>query len=149
MSGQKVIKVSEVLNDLQNGLTREEIGEKLGLNGAQVKRLFQHEKLKFKKTIKPDNFVVEDDTEAEAVVDSPVANQPELPLETTTEEVAPVVETVATAVTEETVSAVSEDSAPISTWETTATEEVEAAEAEADAHSQLGMQVEDDTAVSA
>jgi hypothetical protein len=141
MSGQKTIKVSEVLNDLKNGLTREKIGEKYGLNKAQVARLFQHEKLKYKKTILPDNFVVEDDTEEAPVapnqlelelqagnIETPVAQEEAAPVE----EVAPVTETPVT-----------------STWDAPVTPEIEAAEAQADAHSQLGMNVEDDTTVPA
>lgn len=132
MSGQKVIKVSEVLNDLKNGLTRDNIGEKYGLNKAQVARLFQHEKLKYKKTILPDTFTVEDDTEEAPVVE----NQLELPL----------TEVPAVNTAQEEVASTEEVAPVVSTWDTPVTPEIEAAEAQADAHSQMGMNVEDDTA---
>jgi len=70
------ITVSGVLEDLQNGLTRtaggkhynEEVGsiqEKYGLTATEVKALFQHDKLKGKKTIvqKELSFELIDDVE--------------------------------------------------------------------------------------
>ena len=60
------ITVSQILADLKSGLTRDEIGEKYGLNKAQVKAVFSHPKLKNKKTIKQKGaaFILVDDTEA-------------------------------------------------------------------------------------
>lgn len=47
------IRISDVLRMLQEeGKTRPEIGEHYGLNGVQLKKLFQHEELKGKKTRK-------------------------------------------------------------------------------------------------
>jgi len=61
----QTLTVSQILADLQSGLTRAEIGEKYGLNGVQVKALFNNPKLKNKKTIKVKGaaFVLVDDTE--------------------------------------------------------------------------------------
>ena len=70
------ITVSGILEDLKNGYTRtinekhylgdeKYIQEKYGLNKSQVKALFDHPKLKGKKTIaiKAPAFILEDDTE--------------------------------------------------------------------------------------
>jgi hypothetical protein len=67
MDRPKII-ASEVLQDLKDGLTREAIGEKYGLNKSAVKRLFQKKHLKNKKTIKPkeDPFDFVDDIETQA-----------------------------------------------------------------------------------
>lgn len=70
---RKQIKVSEILNDLENGLTRtkaEDFGpgsieEKYGLTVGEVKDLFQHHKLWKRKTKRLGNglsFDVIDDT---------------------------------------------------------------------------------------
>lgn len=61
----QTLTVSQILADLQAGLTRAEIGEKYGLNGIQVKALFKNQKLKNKKTIKEKGaaFILVDDTE--------------------------------------------------------------------------------------
>ena len=59
------LSITAILNDLRSGLERPEIAKKYGLNQTQLKRAFQHSKLKGKKTIKPKEevFVLEDDTE--------------------------------------------------------------------------------------
>lgn len=70
------ITVSGILEDLKDGYTRttnekhylgdeKSIQEKYGLNKSQVKDLFDHPKLKGKKTIaiKAPAFILEDDTE--------------------------------------------------------------------------------------
>jgi hypothetical protein len=44
------LTVSGILTDLDNGLTRTEIGEKYGLDKTQVGKLFDHPKLKGRKT---------------------------------------------------------------------------------------------------
>lgn len=72
MSEEKIqLTVQGVLEDLQNGLTREDIGEKYGLNKAEVKRVFQHPKLKNKKTIKPreERFILIDEEEESSTAD--------------------------------------------------------------------------------
>jgi len=136
MSGQNVqLKVSEILQHLKDGLTREDIGEKYGLNGAQVKRLFLHPKLKFKKTIskKEDPFVLEDDTEETStatVAEDAADDAAEIPTGDTAQLELPLVPSVV----EE----------PASTWPTEeASAEVVAAEEAADAHTQFGMDIQD------
>ncbi len=64
------ITISGVLEDLNNGLTREDIQEKYGLNGVELKEVFQHPKLKGKKTKKPRGFILIDDTEEVESTDS-------------------------------------------------------------------------------
>lgn len=49
---KKVVSVSGVLAALHNGKTREEIRVELGLTKKELTRVFQHPKLKNKKTIK-------------------------------------------------------------------------------------------------
>jgi hypothetical protein len=44
------ITISSVLNDLANSMSREEIRDKYALTNAQLKQLFQHPKLKGRKT---------------------------------------------------------------------------------------------------
>lgn len=81
------LTVSQILADLQAGLTRNDIGEKYGLNKAQVKALFTHPKLKNKKTIKEKGtgFQLVDDT-----VDQQSTNTATTSTETTQETVAEV-----------------------------------------------------------
>lgn len=57
------ISIKGVQEDLSNGLTREQIGEKYHLNKASVGRLFKHEKLKGLKTKSPkeEAFILVDD----------------------------------------------------------------------------------------
>lgn len=147
MSNTITITVSGVLNDLKNGLSREEIGAKYGLNKSQVKDLFQHPKLKNKKTIKVKSpaFILEDDTEE--VTDNQLSMQDELDAATevtapadTTEGVVPVTSAV--------------EDTPI-TMEAEAPGEIAPAisperannirEALTDAHTRRGVIVEDDT----
>jgi hypothetical protein len=52
MSNSIDISISAVLLDLKNGLTRQDIKEKYNLNGVQLKHVFSHPKLKFKKTVR-------------------------------------------------------------------------------------------------
>ena len=68
------IKVSDVLEMLNQGKERSEIAAHYGLNGSELKQLFQHPQLKGKKTkkVKVPTFVIVDDvTEG---VDAPVAD---------------------------------------------------------------------------
>jgi len=59
------VKVSEVLQMLENGKDRKAIAAHYGLNANQTKDLFQHPKLKGKKTLKDYSsaYVLEDDTD--------------------------------------------------------------------------------------
>jgi len=50
MADKPKISIAGVLADLAAGKTREEIGEKYGLNKADTKRLFEHPQLKGRKT---------------------------------------------------------------------------------------------------
>ncbi len=78
MSETPKITASSVLAMLSAGKTRPEIQEHYGLNGVQMKQLFQHPILKGKKTIKEKGaaFIFVDDT----VTSAPVAN-PQMSLE--------------------------------------------------------------------
>lgn len=69
------LTVSGILADLQNGLSRKDIGQKYGLKGTEVAALFKSPKLKNKKTIKPKtySFVLVDDT-VEAETATPEAS---------------------------------------------------------------------------
>lgn len=71
MSEKKVITVQEVLSMLENGKSREEIREHFELNKTELKQLFEHPKLKGKKTKKAPSFIVidEDDTTIESEED--------------------------------------------------------------------------------
>jgi hypothetical protein len=65
-----VLSISGILNDLENGLDREKIGEKYGLEKWEVNELFKHPKLKNRKAkkVKKVSFTLVDDTETEGVV---------------------------------------------------------------------------------
>lgn len=58
MSQQVPIRIAHVQKMLRDGKTREEIGEFYGLSKADVRRLFQHEDLKGKKTHKKPGFKI-------------------------------------------------------------------------------------------
>lgn len=64
-TGNEPVKltVSGILNDLEQGLVREQIQEKYGLSTTDMGKLFQHPKLKGKKAKKAPGFILEDDTE--------------------------------------------------------------------------------------
>lgn len=109
MENKKVIGVAQVLQHLKDGMSREEIGEHYGITKAEVKLLFQDERLKGKKTIKKPSFVLVEDA-ATVETENIVVNE----IEVKAEEV--VVET--TSDTEETKSSFGE----------TTTDEVEAEE---------------------
>ena len=52
MSEKKQISVSAVIDDLNNGLSRLQIGEKYGLTARETKEMFKHPSLKGKKAKK-------------------------------------------------------------------------------------------------
>ena len=52
MSEKKQISVSAVIEDLNNGLSRLQIGEKYGLTARETKEMFKHPSLKGKKAKK-------------------------------------------------------------------------------------------------
>jgi hypothetical protein len=62
------IKISEVQKMLKDGKTRSDIGVRYGINGTDVKALFQHPELKGRKTIvkKESSFVIIDDVTVQA-----------------------------------------------------------------------------------
>lgn len=78
MSEKKVIKVQDILTDLENGMTRKEIKEKYNLSGKDLKTVFQHEKLKNKKT-KTTGVILIDEDEQETTTIEP-ETQPEVEL---------------------------------------------------------------------
>jgi hypothetical protein len=63
MSERQRITISGVLELLNQGKNRAEIGEHYNLNANQVRKIFQHPKLKGKKPRTQDPFVLVDDTE--------------------------------------------------------------------------------------
>lgn len=70
----KQISISQVLTDLENGVTRAEIGTKYDITAREVKALFEHPKLKgkkAKKTLKL-TFDIVDDTPDTLWVNEPV-----------------------------------------------------------------------------
>lgn len=60
------LTTSQIVADLQAGLTRKEIGEKYNLNGIQVKAVFKNPSLKHRKTVKVKGagFILVDDIAA-------------------------------------------------------------------------------------
>lgn len=71
------IKISEILNDLTNGQTRQQIKEKYNLSTAQLKSVFAHPLLKGRKTKKVeqpidlvDDISTQDTRPAYAIVES-------------------------------------------------------------------------------
>ena len=68
--GRVKVTTSLVVSLLKDhGLTREEIAETLELTMADVKRIFQHPKLKGLKTAKKPMFVLEDDLDDEVLAE--------------------------------------------------------------------------------
>jgi len=93
--GRVKVTTSLVVSLLKDhGMTREEIAETLELTMADVKRIFQHPKLKGLKTAKKPMFVLEDDLDdevlAEIVADEEVTETEDV-FETIAEAVNPVV----------------------------------------------------------
>lgn len=67
----KQVTVSGILADLENGLTRKDIKQKYDLSMRELQHVFQHPKLKFKKTKQQPNVEVIDDTEeAQSIADN-------------------------------------------------------------------------------
>lgn len=58
MSERQTIVVEDVLEMLRQGKTRDEIGTHYGLNGVDLKKLFQHPQLKGRRTHKEPSFIV-------------------------------------------------------------------------------------------
>jgi hypothetical protein len=70
----KQIKISDIITDLDNGVTRAQIAAKYDITDREVKALFTHPKLKGKKAKKafvPSFEIVDDLDNTEAEVDSP------------------------------------------------------------------------------
>lgn len=130
MAEQKIkLTVSQILEDLNNGLDRKAIREKYNLTATDVARLFQHEKLKGVRVRTAPAFELEDDT-----VDEPVkkaAAKKSAPKAAAQEE-APAVSTATANTTEqeeevaEQAAAVSEDTTASSGISEVKTEEDEA-----------------------
>ncbi len=79
------IKISEILNDLTNGQTRQQIKEKYNLSTAQLKSVFAHPLLKGRKTKKVeqpidllDDISTQDTRPAYAIVESAETIRPAL-----------------------------------------------------------------------
>lgn len=64
------IRISEVLDMLNEGISREKIGEHFNLNKAETRKLFEHEKLRGKRPKKMPSFTIVDDT-----VETPVPQE--------------------------------------------------------------------------
>jgi hypothetical protein len=81
------LTVSGILNDLNEGLTRDGIRSKYALTAKDVTDLFKHPKLKGKKTKPAPGFSLTDDTPDEVVeevvatteVVEPIADAPKVP----------------------------------------------------------------------
>jgi hypothetical protein len=64
---KRIIKASDVLSMIQDrGMTRPEIKKELGLTGREMKELFSHPTLKYKRAVKKEtvSFVFEDDVDS-------------------------------------------------------------------------------------
>lgn len=80
------LTIAQILEDLDNGLTRAGIGQKYDLSGADVSRLFQHAELKGKKTKALPNFIIVSEAEGNEpnnsdTVESTTTDQTEMELE--------------------------------------------------------------------
>lgn len=71
MENKKVIGVLQVLQDLKDGLTRDDIATKYGITASECKAIFMDERLKGKKTIKKPTYILVDD----ATVELPVVSE--------------------------------------------------------------------------
>lgn len=74
MSKQK-IKISEVLQLLEEGKTRPEVAEHYGISMADCRKLFKHPKLKGRKAHKAPDFVLEDDLEEGGSISGELSNE--------------------------------------------------------------------------
>lgn len=61
MSQQVRVTIPQIKGYLEEGLTRKQIGEKLGLSGSDTKRLFQHPELKGLRAKKQPGFLIVDE----------------------------------------------------------------------------------------
>jgi hypothetical protein len=76
------IKISEILNDLTNGQTRQQIKEKYNLSTAQLKSVFNHPLLKGRKTKKVEQPIdLLDDVTQEVIVTQKVISEITNPVE--------------------------------------------------------------------
>lgn len=86
MSDKKQIKISEILELLQQGKKRSQIAEYYDITDADVKKIFMHPLLKGKKAHKEPSWTLVDDSVAE--VEAPTnVNAEEVPDETPNAEV--------------------------------------------------------------
>jgi hypothetical protein len=74
------ITITEILSGLDEGMTRQDFKEKYNLTTKELKVLFNHSKLKNKKTRKPISFELVDDTD-ETRIEEKVENAPEAKVE--------------------------------------------------------------------
>lgn len=67
---KKVVRISEVIDMLENGKTRPEIREELGLTASEITLLFKHPQLKGRRAKQPTNLEIIDDwaEESEKVI---------------------------------------------------------------------------------
>jgi len=82
MSEKVQLTVSGIKNDLNEGLTRPEIGVKYGLSNRDLASVFKHPKLKGLKTKPVPQFVLTDDTEEAIETATPAVEE----VETATQE---------------------------------------------------------------
>jgi t-SNARE complex subunit (syntaxin) len=76
------IKISEILNDLTNGQTRQQIKEKYNLSTAQLKSVFAHPQLKGRKTKKVEQPIdLLDDVTQEVILTQKVISEITNPVE--------------------------------------------------------------------
>lgn len=76
------IKISEILNDLTNGQTRQQIKEKYNLSTGQLKSVFAHPLLKGRKTKKVEQPIdLLDDITQEVIVTQKVISEITNPVE--------------------------------------------------------------------
>jgi hypothetical protein len=76
------IKISEILNDLTNGQTRQQIKEKYNLSTGQLKAVFSHPQLKGRKTKKVEQPIdLLDDVTQEVIVTQKVISEITNPVE--------------------------------------------------------------------
>lgn len=76
----KQISISQVLADLENGVTRAEIGTKYDITAREVKALFEYPKLKgkkAKKTLKLTFDIIDDTEEASEPIVEPAIAEPD------------------------------------------------------------------------
>ena len=83
-TSKQVIGVEQILQQLKEGMTREDIGKHYGLTKSEVKLIFMDSRLKGKKTVKKPTFILVDDTtlvENKEVKDIEVVDSAQVTLE--------------------------------------------------------------------